>query len=73
MKKKTILMATYTLFIYSIVLMAILSSCGKGSGIGNNEEKVNEYIDVRSIYVIDIYGDTVRVTGGATCHLDKKF
>ena len=31
-----------------------------------------EYEDVRSITVVDINGDTVIITGGATCHLDKK-
>lgn len=59
----------YTMLVITAIL--VLSSCTSRSQ-RNAEQKVKEYQDVRSIMVVDINGDTVRITGGATCHLDKK-
>lgn len=71
MKNKNILMATYTLCIYAIVLFVMLTSC-KSQSQKNAEAKEKQYESVRSIYVVDIEGDTVKITGGATCHLYKR-
>ena len=59
----------YTMLVITTIL--VLSNCTTNSQ-RNAEQKVKEYQNVRSIMVIDINGDTVRITGGATCHLDKK-
>tara|TARA_R110000772_G_scaffold241049_1_gene353317 strand:+ start:292 stop:522 length:231 start_codon:yes stop_codon:yes gene_type:complete len=61
MKKKNILMATYTLTIYAIVVFAMLTSC-KSRSQRNAEAKANQRgIEVNEFKVVDVNGDTITV------------
>ena len=59
--------------LYTIVECILLLSFISCSNSRRTEKPiVNGYQDTRTIYLVDINGDTIRITGGATCHIDKK-
>jgi hypothetical protein len=67
----------YTMMV--VVAFLVLTSCSYAYTSRSQREarakarvEASQYQGVRSITVVDINGDTIVITGGATCHLDKK-
>jgi len=62
-------------YLYTIMVCILLLSfisCSNSRRRRTEKPIVNGYQDTRTIYLVDINGDTIRITGGATCHIDKK-
>lgn len=54
-----------------LVLAIVLVGCARPDR-SNEEKVVRKWERIRTVTVVDINGDTIMITGGATCHVNRK-